>query len=202
MGFHIRYISSAPQPRMYPTVYAAGPPETRLKAVSKEDISQKERLLRSSEEISTIIHGLNQSYIDNCDPSVLERVWATVETVFNCDPKPLLTKAEIDEIMAFVKRETTLKNDEVRRLKLFEALRSPDRMPNESRNERISRKISQLLGRDYDLTYGEIRKCTNLRGRYTHSVAGDWETINEATNYLRQILKEYLDLLVSKNVTG
>lgn len=195
VGFYIRHISVVPQPRMHPAV-SFGEEEIMLRPVEKEDIINAEAQIHSSNEISIILRGLNQAYVDNCYPSRVDRLWATVEAVFCDTPEHLLSNEEIQAIINCITGMPIAKDG--RRLKkLTEALNNPDRLPKEGRNERIAQKISKLLNRGYETTYKEIQKCSRLRGRYGHDVPNNWQSINEAENYLRQVLVEYLGLLTS-----
>jgi hypothetical protein len=195
VGFFIRHISLASRPRMHPAV-SFGEEEKMLQPVEKEDIINAEAQIHSSNEISIILRGLNQAYVDNCYPSRVDRLWATVEAVFCDTPEHLLSNKEIQAIINCVKGMPIAK-DGKRLKKLTETLNNPDRLPKEGRNERIAQKISKLLNRGYEATYKEIQKCSRLRGQYGHDVPNNWQSINEAENYLRQVLIEYLGLLTS-----
>jgi len=197
VGFFIRHISLASQPRMHPAC-SFGETEAMLQPVKKEDISKTEARIQSSNNMAIILRGLNQAYVDNYYPSRLDRLWATVEDVF-CDvPEHLLSNEEIQAIINCIKGMPIAKEKCGERLrKLTEAINNPDRLPREGRNERIAKNISKLLNRGYESTYKKIKKCSQLRGKHGHNApnANNLQAIDKAENYLRQVLTEYLDLL-------
>jgi len=195
-GYFIRYISVDPLRRMHPSV-SIGQVEKMLGPITKESISEAVAIVDSSKEIALILRGLNQSYVDNCYSSRLDRLWATVENVFCSHPEHLLSSEELDAIVSYATK-LPIANDESRLKSLIESLKNPDRLPNKSRNERIANNISRLLDRDYVSTYSEIKNCSKLRGQHGHSVSCKNREIIRAEDYLKQVLLQHLGILISK----
>ena len=197
-GFYIQHYSATEQPRMHPAV-SFGMPEHLLKPIEQDAVKKAEALLKSKNEISIIVRGLNLARLDYCYPSRLDRLWATTEAVFSTEPESLLSSEEIETIRECAKQILSLRKDGKRLQEFDNALSNPNRLAKEGRNERIARKISELLKTNYDKTYQMIKKCSVIRGKHGHQIQGDWGgSIDEAAKYLIQILTEYLRILISE----
>lgn len=123
VGFHIQHYSVVPIPRFGPTV-SFGLEERMLPPITLEEIGNIETTL-SSTEASVVAEGLNQAYIENCMPSRLSRLWATVEDVFGGKPEPLLKEEEVNCLIGAAKGIESLGKDSDRLGRLEEALSNP-----------------------------------------------------------------------------
>ncbi|MDD5509640.1 MAG: hypothetical protein PHI12_02330 [Dehalococcoidales bacterium] len=196
VGFFLYHVSHAPICQLSPTV-SFGQAERMLEPIKKEDIIRIAAQIQLSREIATTIRGLNQAYVDNYYASRLDRLWATVEELFSGSANHLLKSDEIAAILKSIE-STELVNDNKRLGKFADLLKNPNHFPAKGRNERISDTISKLLKRNREETYDEIRKCSEIRGKYGHNIPQYWQPIDEAEKYLRNVLTDYLDLLTSK----
>lgn len=192
VGFHIQHSSVTSIPRLGPYISGIGPEERMVDAVS-HDVSNKIVAIQSCSEVLAALRGLNEAYIESTMPGRLSRLWAAAEEVFGGKPKSLLTNHEIVTLVSCAQQISSLKDDPKRLDKLKNTLKDVDRLPLESRNERMANNIASTMNISFEKAYHKVRTASKLRGKHLHSISrnqrGDMGTSEE---FLQKALRSYL----------
>ena len=170
-----------------------GPTDGMVSPLTQEELSNLEWFISSSSDVLELARGLNQAYLLTSMPSRLAMFWALTENTFTDDPKPLLTKHEVDSVLEAAGRVPSLVGDKVRLGVLRQAIEDPNRLPIKSRNQRLSENIANLLGMKADLIYSELRKASKVRAEFLHEHKSRSEALRNSEKFLRTIIERYLE---------
>lgn len=192
VGFHIQYYSITPIPRHRgPYVSGQGPWEHNIPLLNQTDVERITQIMNASDNVRIAAEGLNQAYIENLLPSRVARLWATIEHIFNTEPKPLLKQNEIDELINSAKNINSLNKERLNNLK--SAISSSERFPLVGRNKRIARSIASLMHRNERDVLEKIKIASKARGKNVHEISDEWEELKKSEKFLQDVLLSYIN---------
>jgi hypothetical protein len=192
-GFHIQYYSVTPIPRHRAPYWGGwGPTEHMIPPLNDKEAEKIINIVNASDNVTYASRGLNQSYLENLLPSRVTRLWATVEHIFNTDPKPLLKENEIDELINSAKNIDSLDKERLNNLK--SAISSPERLPLVGRNKRIAKSIASLMHINEKGVLEKINIASKTRGKNVHEINDEWEELKNSEKFLQDVLLSYIIL--------
>lgn len=194
VGIKIQRQFIANKPRYGHYFSSSGEEEWNMPCLSTKETNNYEQFLSAPKQALKIAEGLNQVYSLNSLPSRLILLWALTESTFKGNTKSLLSKEEIDQVMAVLqgsKQKNQMTKEEKERLKkIRDRLRDLKKL---TRNMSISKKISDELELDYDFVYAKIKEISIVRGKCFHDFIFPDKEVREAEQCLRIWLEKFLE---------
>lgn len=189
IGFVVVRSSPGEKYKGRPFAFGLGWSERHTDAPTADERARVDTLWQDHESRQAAI-ALQSIYSQVTEHALLIAAWAALEDLFPSKPEHLLDETELQNLAKAIDAIPSLSPD--RKAKAAEALRDPNRMARQTRNERMAAAIAALLKQDVGVVLTEVKRLADARAKSAHSLETSTEDTADHVKFVERVLKAFI----------
>ena len=189
-GFIVGSTSHGTRYKGQPFSVNVGIPERNINPITKSHITYIEKILENNPTLIAA-RALQEIYRQVTNDSRITVGWAAIEDIFSSKPDHLLTDEEFDQVLNAIDQLDDI--PEKKRERLVNIIKNPNLISNISRNQRISKSISEMTSLDFEYVFKSVKKLSKERARQVHSLSNEIDSVIVHINFIEDVLWEVIE---------